>query len=150
VAIHRYLGQVEPLRLAVNRLLEGADPILNAFHDRRLGASRAAARMGALERRFATFAVAVASIRPEGAELRRLHAEYAHTYVLEDAYLSALVVGLAERRFDGLPDTQNQQRASIIGWRMGLETLARRDRVELPSDLQQAGRGEIAPSPAGS
>jgi hypothetical protein len=36
-AIELYLGEVEPIRLAVNRLLEGADPILDAFHDRRIG-----------------------------------------------------------------------------------------------------------------
>jgi hypothetical protein len=28
------MGEVEPIKLAVNRRLEGADPILQAFHDR--------------------------------------------------------------------------------------------------------------------
>jgi hypothetical protein len=31
--IERYMGEVEPIRLAVNKLLGGADPILEAFHD---------------------------------------------------------------------------------------------------------------------
>jgi hypothetical protein len=30
-AIERYVGEVEPIRLAVNKLLGGADPILEAF-----------------------------------------------------------------------------------------------------------------------
>jgi hypothetical protein len=82
--------------------------------------------------------------------LRALHAEYAETYVLEDAYLSALVTGLAEHRFSDLPNTQAAQRAAIIRWRIGLTVLARRDGVTPPADLERAGRGEIAPSPGGS
>jgi len=46
--------------------------------------------MGQLERRFAADTVTVAAIEPATAQLRGLQAEYAHTYVLEDAYLSAL------------------------------------------------------------
>src|ERR1700728_2297247 len=56
-AIERYMGEVEPIRLAVNKLLGGADPILEAFHDRRISPRRASLRMGALERRFAAYAV---------------------------------------------------------------------------------------------
>jgi len=78
--------------------------------------------------------------------LRLLHGEYAHTYVLEDAYLSALVSGLAGRDLEGLPNTQDSQRAAIIAWRTGLTILARGSHMPLPADLQQAGRGEIAPS----
>jgi hypothetical protein len=66
------------------------------------------------------------------------------------AYLSALVNGLAERDFRGLPDTQAAQRAAIIDWRTGLTVLARKWRAPLPADLQRAGRGEIAPSPGAS
>ena len=79
-----------------------------------------------------------------------LHAAYAHTYVLEDAYLSALANGLGERKLENLPDTQAAQRAAIIGWRTGLTVLAHRAGVALPADLQQAGRGGIAPAPEGS
>ena len=36
------MGEVEPIRLAVNKLLGGADPILEAFHDRRITPGEAA------------------------------------------------------------------------------------------------------------
>lgn len=149
-ALAAYLQQIEPLRLGVNRLLDGADPILEAFRRHRITSAQAARQMGRLERRFADYTVDVNAIRPRTAELRSLHVEYAHTYILEDAYLSALANGLAERNFDGLPSTQAAQRAAIIDWRTGLTVLARRSGTALPADLQRAGRGEIAPSPAGS
>jgi hypothetical protein len=149
-ALTAYLREVEPLRLAVNRLLEGADPILAGYRSGRLSPARAAHRMDALERRFAAYTVAIAAISPADARLRSLHAPYAHTYILEDSYLSALVAGLAERRLDQLPDTQSEQRAAIIEWRTALTVLARRLSLTLPTDLQIAGRGEIAPSPGGS
>jgi len=148
--LESYLAQVEPTRLRVNRLLEGADPILAAFREHRIPAHDAAARMGALERKFAAFTAAVAAVRPQPARLRALHAGYAETYVLEDAYLSALTSGLALQRLTDLPDTQSAQRAAIIRWRIGLTVLAREVHAALPADLQQAGRGEIAPSPGGS
>jgi hypothetical protein len=145
-----YLREIEPIRLAVNRLLEGADPILSGYSQRRLPARAASLRMGALEKRFAAYTVEVAAIEPAMLRLRALHAIYAHTYILEDSYLSALTVGLAERQLDNLPDTQSEQRAAIIQWRTGLAVLARRLGIALPGDLQVAGRGEIAPSPHGS
>lgn len=149
-AIEHYLNEVEPIRLAVNRLLEGADPILAAFHDRRIGAGEASRRMGLLERRFAAYAVDVAAIDPPTAQLHALNAGYAGTYVFEDAYLSALVVGLSEGDLEDLPNTQAVQRAAIIRWRIGLTVLARAAHAPLPADLRQAGRGEIAPSASGS
>lgn len=145
-----YLAQVEPIRLAVNRLLQGADPILAGYRVHRLRPAAAAARMDALERRFAQYTVAIAAIRPRLPSIAALHGPYAETYVYEDAYLSALVAGLAERSFAALPDTQAAQRATIIRWRTGLTVIAERAHVALPADLQQAGRGEIAPSPGGS
>jgi hypothetical protein len=149
-ALDSYMAQIEPLRLGVNKLLNGADPILGAYREHRLTAARAASRMDALERRFAAYTVDVAAIRPSLPALRALHAEYAHTYIQEDAYLSALVSGLEQGDLGGLPDTQAAQRAAIIDWRTGLTVLARDAGVALPADLQQAGRGEIAPSPGGS
>jgi len=149
-ALLTYLREIEPLRLAVNSLLGRADPILDANHDRRISPAQAGARMGALERRFAAYTVDVAAITPATPALRALQGEYAHTYILEDAYLSALASGLAEGELADLPDTQAQQRAAIIQWRTGLTVLARQDHAALPADLQQAGRGEIAPSPDGS
>jgi len=149
-ALSAYLMEVEPIRLAVNRLLNGADPILSASHDKTITPQQAALRMGALERRFAGYTVDVAAVTPSTPQLRSLHAIYAHTFILEDSYLSALVTGLAESDTDDLPNTQSEQRAAIIQWRTGLEVLARRAGFKLPADLQAAGRGEIAPSPDGS
>lgn len=149
-ALTSYLRQVEPIRLAVNRLLEGADPILAEYRDHRISPRQASARMGALERRFAAYTVDIAALRPATAELRSLNEPYGHTYILEDAYLSALATGLAEHNLDGLPDTQDAQRAAIVQWRTGLEVLAQHAAVRLPGDFQAAGRGEIAPSPSGS
>ncbi|MGA8365547.1 MAG: hypothetical protein WB709_13680, partial [Solirubrobacteraceae bacterium] len=149
-AIERYLGDVEPIRLAVNKLLGRADPILGAFDGRRIGPREAARRMGQLELRFAAYTVDIAAIDPPSSQLRALHAGYANTYVLEDAYLSALVAGLAEDKLSDLPNTQAAQRAAIIRWRTALTVLARAANAPLPADLQQAGRGEIAPSPGGS
>jgi hypothetical protein len=149
-ALVSYLQQVEPIRLAVNRLLEGADPILSAYRDGRASPQQASLRMGALERRFAAYTVDMAALQPATAQLRSLNDPYAHTYILEDGYLSALTTSLAARNLGGLPDTQAAQRAAIIQWRTDLTVLARRMRLDLPSDLQAAGRGEIAPSPGGS
>ena len=149
-ALLGYLREIEPLRLAVNRLLNGADPILADYARGRLSTLAASRRMGALEARFAAYTVDIAAIEPATPGLRGLHALYAHTYILEDSYLSALVVGLAERDVANLPNTQSEQRAAIIQWRTGLAVLAGRLRVVLPGDLHLAGRGEIAPSPHGS
>jgi hypothetical protein len=149
-ALLSYLREIEPIRLAVNRLLKGADPILSAYSRGRLTPRAASLGMEALEVRFASYTVQIAAIEPTTPPLRALHAIYAHTYILEDSYLSALTVGLAERVLGNLPDTQSDQRAAIIQWRTGLAVLARRLRIALPGDLQIAGRGEIAPSPHGS
>ncbi len=148
--IERYLREVEPVRLAVNKLLGGADPILHAFATGRVRRAEAARRMGALERRFAAYTVDIAAVMPPSAQLRELNAPYAETYVLEDAYLSTLVAGLADGDLAHLPNTQDAQRAAIIRWRTQLTVLADLARAPLPSDLQQAGRGEIAPAPGGS
>jgi hypothetical protein len=149
-ALVSYLRQVEPIRLAVNRLLNGADPILSAHHRGGISPRQASLRIGDLERRFAAYTVDIAAVQPGPAQLRHLHAAYAHTYILEDAYLSALTTGLAGGDLKGLPDTQSAQRAAIVQWRTGLAVLARRAGLNLPADLQAAGRGEIAPSPQGS
>jgi hypothetical protein len=149
-ALERYLADVEPIRLGVNRLLEGADPILSSLHDHRVNRTQAVHRMSELERRFADFTVEIAAVNAPAGALARLHREYAWTYDLEDAYLSALVSGLAQGEFNELPHTQAEQRAAIVRWRTGLTVFAREVRLTLPPDLQQAGRGEIAPSPVGA
>jgi hypothetical protein len=149
-ALRSYLKGVEPIRLGVNQLLEGADPILAGYHDHHLSGPQAAMAMSDLEHKFADYTVAMAAIQPSGTALAQINAPYAYTYVLEDAYLSALVVALPDGAFDALPTTHNEQRAAIIEWRTQLHVLARKAGVPLPADLEQAGRGEIAPSPTGS
>jgi hypothetical protein len=145
-----YVQQVEPIRLGVNRLLDEADPTLEGYRAHRLSPKEAGRRFDRLERRFAAYTERIAALNPHNRVLARLHRPYAHTYVLEDAYLSALAAALPEGDFDHLPDTQAAQRAAIIDWRTQLTLLARRTGARLPADLQQAGRGEIAPSPGGS
>jgi len=145
-----YLARVEPIRLGVNKLLGKADPTLSAYKDHRLAPRAAQRRMDALERRFAIYATRIAAVPVVPTAMRVAQQAYAHTYVLEDAYLSSLAAALPERQFDALPRTQSQQRATIIGWRIRLELTARRLGVRLPADIQVAGRGEIAPSPTGS
>lgn len=145
-----YVSRVEPIRLRVNRLLDRADPTLSALSDHRLAATAAQRRLSRLERRFAADAVKIAAVAPIPASLRNAQRAYAHTYVLEDSYLSALVAALPDRSFDDLPHTQTQQRAAITAWRIQLELQAAKLHLPLPPDLQAAGRGEIAPSPSGS
>jgi hypothetical protein len=144
-----YISRVEPIRLRVNRLLDQADPTLSALSNHRLATPVAQRRLGRLERRFAADAVRIAAIAPVPTTMRNAQRAYAHTYVLEDSYLSALVAALPDRSFDNLPHTQTQQRAAITAWRIQLELRATKLRLPLPPDLQAAGRGEIAPSPTG-
>jgi hypothetical protein len=150
VPLRAYLAEVEPIRLGVNHLLDGADPILSAYRVGRIAPAVAERRMAALERRFAAYAVEIAAVRRVPEALGAAQRSYAHTFVLEDSYLSALTATLPDREFDDLPDTQSGQRAAIVAWRIQLEVLADRLGVTLPADLQAAGRGEIAPSPGGS
>ncbi len=149
-ALRSYVRATEPIRLGVNRLLDDADPTLEAYRDRRLTGDQAAAAMSTLEQRFAQYTEQINALQPADQTLANLHRPYAHTYILEDAYLNALVAALPSGDFSTLPNTQAAQRAAIIEWRIQLEILARRDGVHLPGDLQQAGRGDIAPSPTGS
>jgi hypothetical protein len=146
-ALTDYLSQIEPLRLAVNSLLGGADPILSAYREHRISPLEAQRRFDRLERSFASYTERIAAIEPRTAELRRAHGIYLHTYFLEDAYLSSLTNALPSGKFDELPHTEDKQRAAIIEWRTDLSVLAARAHVRLPQDLQIAGRGEIAPSP---
>jgi hypothetical protein len=150
-ALRAYLHRTEPIRLGVNRLLEDADPVLDAYRAHHLTGDQAAVAMGALEQRFAQYTEQINALQPTDSTLANLHRPYAHTYILEDSYLNALVAALPSGDFSTLPNTQADQRAAIIEWRIQVEILAHRDGVHLPGDLQQAGRGEIAPSPgAGS
>lgn len=149
-SLSSYLAEVEPIRLRVNRLLDGADPILDGYREHRLSPTAAWRRMNALVERFAADAVRIADVRHVPASLRAAQRRYAHTFVFEDAYLSALAAAIPDREFDDLPDTQERQRRAIIAWRIDVESLAARQGLRLPADLKAAGRGEIAPSPDGS
>jgi len=148
-ALRSYVAAVEKVRLPVNDLLDRADPILSAYADHRIGPARAQRRLGAMERSFGRYASAAAEVGPVPAAIRTANRAYAHTYVLEDTYLAALTAAIPGRAYDGLPSTQNLQRRAIVAWRIRLEVLAHRLGVKLPADIQQAGRGEIAPAPAG-
>ena len=148
-ALEDYVARVEKVRLPVNELLERADPITEGYAEHRIGPARAERRFDALERRFAGYTVAIAAVDPVPAEIRAAHDAYAHTFVLEDGYLSALAAAIPAREFDNLPNTQHAQRAGVIAWRTRLQVLADRYGAELPADIQVAGRGEIAPSPTG-
>src|SRR5436190_665026 len=86
--LETYVQQIEPLRLAVNRLLERADPILGAYREHRIGPNVAQRRFDHLERRFAAYATRIAAIRAP-AELRRAAGAHAHTHVPEDSHLGA-------------------------------------------------------------
>jgi hypothetical protein len=148
-ALQDYVAQVQPIRLGINELLDRADPILEGYADGDLTAAQAKRRMGGLESRAAQYAVQIAEVEPVPDELRAAQDAYAHTFVLQDTYLSALVASLKSREFDQLPSFQNQQRAAIIAWRTRLQVLANRWGAQLPANLQVAGRGEISPAPTG-
>jgi hypothetical protein len=106
--------------------------------------------MGQIERGVARYAVQIAAIQDVPEEMQAAQDAYAHTFILQDTYLSTLVAALRSRQFDELPHFQDQQRAAIIAWRTRLQVLADRWGVTLPANLQVAGRGEISPSPTGS
>jgi hypothetical protein len=148
--VRSYVAAVEQVRLPVNVLLNGADPILDAYHHPRITPPQAAARMGALEATFAGYLLRMQQIDPSNSQLKAINVPYAQTYFYEDSYLATLASDLSEGDFDNLPNTQDAQRLAIIVWRTRLELIAARSGVVLPADLQQAGRGEIAPSPDGS
>ena len=105
--------------------------------------------MGRLERGAADYAVRIAEVEPVPDEMRAAQDAYAHTFVLQDTYLSALTAAIPDRAFDELPHFQNEQRAAIIAWRTRLQVLANRWGATLPANLQVAGRGEISPAPGG-
>lgn len=144
-----YVAAVQPIRLGINELLDKADPILAGYRDGDLSATQAHRRMGRLERGAANYAVRIAEVEPVPDEMRAAQDAYAHTFVLQDTYLSALTAAIPDRAFDELPHFQNEQRAAIIGWRTRLQVLANRWGATLPANLQVAGRGEISPAPGG-
>ncbi|MGH2984604.1 MAG: hypothetical protein ACRDK5_10185 [Solirubrobacterales bacterium] len=144
-----YIARVEPIRLGINELLDRADPILSAYDEGEIGVGEARRRLGRLERGVADYAVEIAEVEPVPDELRAVHDGYAHVFILQDTYLSALVAALPEREFDELPEVQDEQREAVIAWRTRLQVVADSLGAELPADLQVAGRGEIVPSPRG-
>jgi hypothetical protein len=148
--LRSYVTAVEAVRLPVNHLLDQADPILDAYREHRITPAVAAERIGGLEEEFAALTVKMDTIAPASPALARINAPYAHTYVLEDSYLATLASDLGDGDVKNLPDTQGQQRLAIIEWRTALEVAAARAHYTLPPDIQQAGRGEIAPGLTGS
>jgi hypothetical protein len=149
-ALQAYVGEIEAIRLPVNQLLGTADPILDAFHDKAITGAVASARMTALEEHFAGYLVQMYNVAPANPTLARINAPYAHVYFEGDNYLSVLADDLNDGDFDNLPNTANQERLGLIEWRTELQSLAGKAGVKLPADIQNAGRGEIVPSPDGS
>jgi hypothetical protein len=148
-ALEQYVAEVQPIRLGINGLLDQADPVLEGYRDGGLTAKQAQRGIDRIERGAAGYAVQIAAVEDVPDELRAAHDAYAHTFVLQDTYLSALAAALPGRQFDELPDFQSEQRAAIIAWRTRLQVLADRWGATLPADLQVAGRGEISPAPTG-
>jgi hypothetical protein len=147
--LQAYVSGIEPLRLGVNKLLDGADPILNGYREHRLTAAQAQARLNGLERSFASYMRKVAAVQPVPPDLVAAQRAYAHTYAQEDAYLLALVAALPSRDWSSLPQTEDEQRTTLVAWRAKLALEASRLRVTIPSDMQRVGRDEIVPSPLG-
>jgi hypothetical protein len=148
--LEAYVAAVQPIRDGVNRLLDTADPLLARWRDHRITGAQAASSMAALEQRFAAYTAQINVLEPADPTLEQLHVPYAHTYLLEDAYLRALAVALPRGDFATLPHTAEQQRRTIVVWRNQVQALGRALHVSLPRDLAHAGRGDIAPSPTGS
>jgi len=148
-ALEDYVAKVQPIRLGINELLDRADPILEGYRYGDLSAKQAQRGINRIERGAAGYAVRIAAIQGVPGELQAAQNAYAHTFVLQDTYLSALAAALPTRAFDELPHFQNEQRAAIIGWRTRLQVLADRWGATLPANLQVAGRGEISPAPTG-
>jgi hypothetical protein len=148
-SVEAYVAQVEPIRQGTNRLLDRADPILSAYHEHRLSARKAQQGVQALEHRLSDYAVRIAAVAPVPPALEAVQSSYAHVWVLQDSYLSALAQAIPERDFEDLPNYENRQRVAITAWRIGLEAVADRAGAKLPKDIQIAGRGEIRPSPIG-
>ena len=147
--LRAYVAAVERVRPPVNDLLERVDPVTEAYAEHEIGAAAAQRRLGRIERRFGRYAAAAAEVRPVPPVMQAANRAYAHTYVFEDSYLAALVAALPNREFDALPNTENRQRRAIVAWRIHLEAVTHDLGVKLPADIQQAGRGEIRPSPEG-
>ena len=148
-ALSAYVGRIEPLRHGVNELLDGADPILGGYRDGRLSATATQHGLRRIEHRFAHYEAGVAAVRPVPPDLIAAQRAYAHTYVLEDAYLRALIAAVPGRRWNQLPRFEARQRRVLVAWRNALAIEAARVDVPLPDDIQIAGGGEITPSPLG-
>ena len=148
-ALTSYVSQIEPLRLGVNKLLDGADPILGGYREHRLTSAEAQRRLTRVERRFATYMREVAAVKPVPPNMVGAQRAYVHTYRQEDVYLRALIAALPRRDWRGLPHFEPSQRRALVAWRAKLAIQAARLHVALPTDLEMVGRDEIAPSPSG-
>jgi hypothetical protein len=144
-----YVAQIEPLRLGVNKLLDGADPILASYRRGEIGAAQAQGELRTLEHRFADYMRRVAAVKPVPPDMVAAQRAYAGTYVDEDAYLRALIHALPSRDWSTLPDSEASQRKALVAWRAKLAIQAARLDVALPDDIEITGRDEVVPSPLG-
>jgi hypothetical protein len=148
-ALESYVSRIEPLRLNVNKLLDGADPLLARYREHRLSGTEAQRRMHGLERRFAGYEARLTAIPAGPAVMVAAERAYVRTYVLEDVYLRALTRILPSRDWSKLPHVEHTQRRYLLAWRAQLAIQAARLHVALPKDIGIVGLGEITPSPAG-
>jgi hypothetical protein len=96
-ALEDYVAKVQPIRLGINELLDKADPILEGYRDGDLSAKQAHRGIERIEGGAAGYAVRIAAIQDVPAEMRAAQDSYAHTFVLQDTYLSALAAALPRR-----------------------------------------------------
>ena len=151
MALEGYLAKVEPIRLAVNRLLARADPILTAYSRHPVGAREAERQTDKLARRpicclHGEDQRAGAGFAGTGGGTARLRP----TYILEDAYLSALAAAIPSRCFDNLPRRRVRSAPRSSPGAPGFRSSPIDWACALPPDLQVAGRGKIAHSLQGS
>ena len=97
-ALEDYVAKVQPIRLGINELLDKADPILEGYREGDLSAKQAQRGIERIERGAAGYAVRIAAIEDVPEEMRAAQDAYAHTFVLQDTYLSALAAALPDAR----------------------------------------------------
>src|SRR5256885_11591113 len=100
--------------------------------------------MRRLERRFARYEARVAAVRPVPPDLLPAQHAYAHTYVLEDAYLRALTAALPRRRWASLPRFEDRQRRVVLAWRAAGGPQAARVHGSVPRGIPRSPRAAMS------
>ena len=148
--VQDYLAQVEPVRRSVNDLLEGADPILHAYRSHQITPDQAARRMNDLEARFAVQGATVEAISSPDPPSRRSTAPTRTPTNSKTPTCGPWPPRSPTATSPICPTRRMPNARQSPHGESELEVLAQQTGATLPDDLQQAGRGEIAPSPTGS